>query len=88
MIGGQGAPQKPLVERLRRFFFDPEGAQVALEFSSVAIVGARVESRRGKVELRSLVSEPLSEGTFVPTLEDPGFVNKEEMREAAKRVLA
>lgn len=75
-------------ERLRRFFLDPQGAQVALEFSSVALVGARVESKRGKVELRSLVSEPLSEGTFVPTLDDPGFVNKEEMRDAARRVLA
>ncbi|MBX7183814.1 MAG: hypothetical protein K1Y01_01590 [Vicinamibacteria bacterium] len=61
---------------------------MALEFSSIALVGARVESKRGKVELRSLVSEPLSEGTFVPTLEDPGFVNKEEMRDAARRVLA
>ncbi len=75
-------------DRLKHFFLDPEGAQVALEFSSVALVGARVESKRGKVELRSLVSEPLSEGTFVPTLEDPGFVNKEEMRDAARRVLA
>ena len=75
-------------ERLKHFFLDSQGAQVALEFSSVALVGARVESKRGKVELRSLVSEPLSEGTFVPTLEDPGFVNKEEMRDAARRVLA
>ena len=75
-------------ERLKHFFLDPQGAQVALEFSSVALVGARVESKRGKVELRSLVSEPLSEGTFVPTLDDPGFVNKEEMRDAARRVLA
>ena len=75
-------------ERLKHFFLDPQGAQVALEFSSVALVGARVESKRGKLELRSLVSEPLSEGTFVPSLEDPGFVNKEEMRDAAKRVLA
>jgi hypothetical protein len=83
-------PVRPrsLGERLRRFFLDPEGAQVALEFSSIALVGARVESKRGRVELRSLVSEPLSEGTFVPTLEDPGFVNKEEMRDAARRVLA
>jgi hypothetical protein len=77
-----------LSERLRRFFLDPEGAQIALEFSSVALVGARVESKRGKVELRALVSEPLSEGTFIPTLEDPGFVNKEEMRDAARRVLS
>jgi len=75
-------------DRLRRFFLDPEGARVALEFSSVALVGARVESKRGRLELRALVSEPLSEGSFVPTLEDPGFVNKEEMRDATKRVLA
>lgn len=86
------APASPrprsLGERLRRFFLDPEGAQVALEFSSVSLVGARVESKSGRVELRALVSEPLSEGTFVPTLEDPGFVNKEEMRDAARRVLS
>jgi hypothetical protein len=77
-----------VIERLRRFFMDPEGAEVALEFSSVALVGARVESKRGKVELRALVSEPLSEGAFAPTLEDPGFVNKDEMRDAARRVLS
>jgi hypothetical protein len=77
-----------VIDRLRHFFFDPAGAEVALEFSSVALVGARVESKRGKPELRALVSEPLSEGAFVPTLEDPGFVNKEEMRDAAKRVLS
>ncbi len=88
MIGDSAARPRSLGDRLRRFFLAPEGAQVALEFSSVALVGARVESKRGKVELRSLVSEPLSEGTFVPTLEDPGFVNKEEMRDAARRVLA
>ena len=75
-------------DRLRHFFLDPEGAEVALEFTSLALVGARVESRRGKVELRSLVSEPLSPGTFAPTLEDPGFVNKEEIRDAVRRVLA
>jgi hypothetical protein len=88
LIAGPALRPRSLGERLRRFFLDPEGAQVALEFSSVALVGARVESKRGRVELRSLVSEPLSEGTFVPTLEDPGFVNKEEMRDAARRVLA
>ena len=88
MIADPALRPRSLGERLRRFFLDPEGAQVALEFSSIALVGARVESKRGRVELRSLVSEPLSEGTFVPTLEDPGFVNKEEMRDAARRVLA
>lgn len=88
MIQEPAARPRSLGERLRHFFLDPEGAQIALEFSSLALVGARVESRRGKVELRSLASEPLSEGTFVPTLEDPGFVNKEEMRDAARRVLA
>ncbi len=88
MIAGPATRPRPLSERLRRFFLDPQGAQIALEFSSVALVGARVESKRGRVELRSVVSEPLSEGTFVPTLEDPGFVDKEEMRDAARRVLA
>lgn len=73
---------------LRRFFLEPSAAEVALEFSSLAVVGARVESRRGKVELRSLVSEPLTEGAFAPTLEDPGFVVREEIRDAVKRVLA
>ena len=73
---------------IRRFFLEPAGAEVALEFSSVAVVGARVESRRGKVELRSLVSEPLGEGVFAPTLENPGFVVREEIRDAVKRVLA
>lgn len=72
---------------LRRFFLDPAGAEVALEFSSVAVVGARVESKRGKVELRSLVSEPLGEGVFTPTLEDAGFAVREEIRDAVKRVL-
>lgn len=79
---------RSLSDRLRRYFLDPEGAQIALEFSSVALVGARVESKRGRTELRALVSEPLSEGAFLPTLEDPGFVNKEEMRDAVRRVLA
>lgn len=79
---------RSLAGRLGRFFKDPEGAEVALEFTSVALVGARVESKRGRAELRALVSEPLSEGTFAPTLEDPGFVNKDEMRDAARRVLS
>ncbi len=75
-------------DSIRRFFLEPAGAEVALEFSSAAVVGARVESRRGKVELRSLVSEPLSDGAFAPSLEDPGFVVREEIRDAVKRVLA
>jgi len=73
---------------LRRFFLDPAGAEVALEFSSLAVVAARVEAKRGKMELRSLVSEPLNEGVFSPTLEDAGFVVREEIRDAVKRVLA
>jgi hypothetical protein len=77
-----------VIRRLRHFFLDPQGAEVALEFSSLAIVGARVETRRGKTELRALSTEPLSEGTLLPTLEDPGFVVKEEIRDALKRVLA
>lgn len=77
-----------LLERARHFFFDPAAAEVALEFSSVAITGARVESRGSRVELRALVSEPLSEGAFCPRLEDPGFVGKEEIRDVVKRVLS
>jgi hypothetical protein len=61
---------------------------VALEFTSLALVGARVEWKRGSVELRALVSEPLSDGSFVPTLEDPGFADREEMRDAMKRVVS
>jgi hypothetical protein len=83
-----GMRPRSLGERLRRYFLLPERAQVALEFSSTTLVGARVESKGGRVELRSLVSESLSEGTFVPSLEDPGFVNKEEMRSAARRLIA
>lgn len=77
-----------MAERIRGFFQNPAGALVALEFSSVALIGARVELKRGKPELRALASEPLSEGSFAPTLEDPGFVGKEEIRDAVKRVLA
>lgn len=88
MIQAPLSPSRSMGDRLRHYFLDPEGAEVALEFTSPAVVGARVESKRGKVELRSLVSEPLSEGSFVPTLEDPGFVVKEEMRDAVKRVLS
>jgi hypothetical protein len=75
-------------ESLRRFFLEPSGAEVALEFSSAALLGARVETKRGSVELRAIASEPLSEGTFAPTLGDPGFVVKEEIRDAVKRVLS
>lgn len=79
---------RSFLERTRHFFFDPAAAEVALEFSSVAITGARVESRRQRAELRALVSEPLSEGAFCPRLEDPGFVSKEEIRDVVKRVLS
>lgn len=75
-------------DRLRRFFLDPEGAAVALEFSSAGVVGARVETRRGRTELRSLASAPLSAGAFAPALDNPGFAMKEEMRDAVKSVLA
>lgn len=75
-------------QRLRRFWLEPMAAEIALEFSSVAVLGARVESRKGRAELQALASEPLREGTFAPTLQDPGFVGKEEMRDAVKRVLS
>jgi hypothetical protein len=67
---------------------DPEGAEVALEFSSQAVLGARVEMKRGKAELRALVSEPLRAGAFQPGLADPGFAGREEIRDALKRVLS
>jgi len=67
---------------LRRFFIEPGGAEVALEFSSSSVVGARVETRRGRTELRSLASVPLGEGAFLPRLEDPGFLAQEELRES------
>ena len=82
-----GAPA-PFGERLRHFLLDPEGAEVAIEFSSVAIVGARIESKRGTLEVRSLASEPLSTGCFVPTLEGAGFEGREEIRSAVKRVVS
>mgnify|MGYP000508562039 CR=1 FL=1 len=77
-----------MMGRLRRYFLDPAGASVALEFSSSAIVGARVEKRRGTLELKALASEALSAGSLAPTLEDPGFVDREQIRAAIKDVLA
>jgi hypothetical protein len=77
-----------MFDRLRRYFLDPAGASVALEFSSAALVAGRVEKRRGRLELRSLASEVLSPGALSPSLEDPGFVKREEIRDAIKRVLA
>jgi hypothetical protein len=77
-----------VIDRLRRFFLEPQGAEVALEFSSAAIVGARVETRGGKTGLRAVAAETLNEGTLRPSLEDPGFAVKEELRYAVKGVLA
>ena len=74
--------------KIEQFFMEPQAPQVALEFSSIAIHAARVEWVKGKPELRALAAEPLSEGAFAPTLEDPGFARKEEMREVTKRLLA
>ena len=74
--------------RLRRFFLDPAGAEVALEFCSAAVVAARVERKQGRTELRALASEPLPEGAFVPALDNPGFVAREPLRDAVKRALA
>lgn len=76
------------LERARRFFVDPPGAELALEFTSTALIGARVESKRGAIELRAVASEPLSEGALAPSLENPGFAQKEELRDAVKRVLS
>ena len=76
------------LERILRPFVEPSAAAAALEFSSFGLVGARVESVRGKAELRAIAMEPFSEGAFAPKLEDPGFVRKDEIREAIKRVLA
>jgi len=88
VIGSAPLRGMSLADRLRHFFLDPEGAEVALEFSSAALVGARVETRGGKTELRALSTEALSEDALRPTLEDPGFVRKEELRDAVKRILA
>ncbi len=82
-----GAP-RPLAERIRRFFLDPAGARVAIEFASTGVVGARVEPVHGGLELRALFNEPLSPGAFAPSLDNPGFAGKEEIREATRRVLA
>lgn len=88
MIQAAPARSRSFREGLRRLFLEPGGAEIALEFSSVALVGARVESKRGMAELRAIASEPLTEGAFAPTLEDPGFAGREEMRDAVKRVLS
>ena len=88
MIRPSARPPRSLSEGLRHFFFDPGGAEVAVEFSSDVVVGARVESKRGKSGLRSIACEPLPEGAFAPTLENPGFVGKEQIRDAVRRVLA
>ncbi len=88
MIPSPPRRSRSLAQRLRRFFLEPDGAQVALEFSSLALVGAQVEWRAGKPGVRALVSEPLSDGAFCPTLDNPGFVRKDEIRDAARRVLA
>ncbi len=77
-----------IASRLRRFFLDPGGAEVALEFCSAAVVAARVERKQGRTELRALVNEPLPEGAFAPSLENPGFVEPEPLRDAVKRALA
>lgn len=77
-----------IIERLKRFFLDPAGAEVALEFCSTAVVAARVERKQGRTELRALVSEPLPEGAFAPALDNPGFVEREALRDAVKSALA
>lgn len=82
------APSPSLFGRIQRYFVEPAAPELAIEFSSVAMNAARVEWVRGKPELRALASEPLSEGAFMPTLEDPGFVRKEELRDATKRLLS
>lgn len=79
--------QTSVFDRVRDFFVAPSAPRLALEFSSVALNAARVEWARGKPELRALASEPLSDGAFVPTLEDAGFVRREEIRDVAKRLL-
>jgi len=82
-------PSRPLSlgDRLRRFFLEPTGAEVALEFSSEGVVGAAVARRRGGVELRSIAREALAEGSFAPALENPGFKEPDRLRDAVKRVL-
>jgi hypothetical protein len=81
-------PARNAMDRLRGFFGAPQRAEVALQFTSSAIIGARVEARRGAAELRSLVSVPLSTGALQPTLEDPGFAQPDELRGAVRTVLA
>ena len=88
MTPGVKYRRRSLATRVRRFFLEPKGARVVLEFASTAVVGARVESVRGRLELRALFSQPLAQGAFAPALESAGFVRKEEIRDATKRVLA
>lgn len=76
-----------VLDRLRGFFLAPQSAEVALQFTSSAILGARVERGRRGPELKSLVSVPLSPGSLLPTLEDPGFAQPDELRAAVRTVL-
>src|SRR5690349_5021404 len=83
-----GGRSRSLADRVRDYFMEPEGAEVAIEFSSQAVLGARIEMKRGRPELRALVSEALRPGAFQPALTDPGFAGREEIRDAVKRVLS
>ena len=81
-----GAVRRSIVDRVRDYFVEPAAAEVAIEFTSEAIVGARTELRRGGAEVRALASEPLPPRAFAPSISDPGFADREAMRESVKRL--
>lgn len=88
MNAGVATARPSVSEAVRRFLVEPSAPEVALEFSSIGIVGARVETERGRSTLRAIAFEPLSEGALTPALEGSGLLRKEEIRDAMKRVLS
>lgn len=75
------------LEALTRYFRDPVRPDLAIEFTSTALSGARVEVRSGRRELAAVASAALPEGAFEPALDDPGFAAKEALREALRALL-
>lgn len=77
-----------LMGSLRRFFLTPQSAEVALQFTSSAVVAARVEGKAGRVALRALVSVPLRPGALVPGLESAGFADRDEVMATVRTALS
>lgn len=76
------------IDGLQHFLTAPQRAEIALQFGTASVCGARIESTRGWVGLRALASAPLRPGVLMPTLEDPGFRDPDELRSAVRTVLS